>query len=288
MSSNKNSSFHRLRESLRLFVRERDWDQFHTPRNVALALAGECGELCAIFQWKKDSANLFTEMTREELVHLGEEIADVFVYNTRLADLSGIDLVSATKAVLFSAPGSQQSCPTDLTFPDAMILIENSVAACAERALAPRDLLFQMNSSLGHLSALFASYGAVSSILPLPSTYSPLRDWSTEDIHHLSTHLSTIAILMLRLSALAGLVMADLLDDKIAKNAAKYPAHLVKGSSKKYTAYSLSLWRRLFPRLSHWSTSSRLMLALGAASLLLGATGAGLLNSYLEAITVEV
>jgi dCTP diphosphatase len=269
-----NSSFGRLRDSLRLFVQERDWQQFHTPRNVALALAGECGELCAIFQWKDDGENVIKDLTRAELVHLGEEIADVFVYNTRLADLTGIDLAQATKAVLFH-PDSLSNA-TDLTFPDALGFIKDSESS-------PRDLLFQMNSSLGKLSDLFASNGPSA-----PAHTSPLQDWSRKDVQALSTHLSTIAIVMLRLSLVAGLTMTEILDDKIAKNAAKYPAALVRGSSKKYTAYRFSLWRRLFIPFASWPSLSLPFRVLLGSFCLTGALWVGLVASALETITVEV
>jgi NTP pyrophosphatase (non-canonical NTP hydrolase) len=98
-----------LRRKLSQFADDRDWDQFHSPRNLLLALAGEMGELCECFQWKGDNkpvngawaGNLigarlgkaknlcagyvWTEWTTEERVHLGEEISDVMMYLIRLA-----------------------------------------------------------------------------------------------------------------------------------------------------------------------------------------------------------
>ncbi len=79
------------------FVEEREWQQFHTPRNVMLALAGEVGELAAEFQWKPDAACGvgLPGWTPSEREHLGEELADVLLYLVRLAHLTHMDLPAA-------------------------------------------------------------------------------------------------------------------------------------------------------------------------------------------------
>ena len=83
-------------EALRLriadFARERDWDQFHTPRNILLALVGEVGELAECFQWKSEVARGLPEFSDNERTHVGEELADVLIYTVRLADVCGISL----------------------------------------------------------------------------------------------------------------------------------------------------------------------------------------------------
>jgi NTP pyrophosphatase (non-canonical NTP hydrolase) len=75
------------------FARERDWDQFHAPKNLAMALAGEVGELLEHFQWlsEQQSANLPAET--KEAVAL--EMADVLLYLVRLADKLEVDLGAA-------------------------------------------------------------------------------------------------------------------------------------------------------------------------------------------------
>lgn len=83
-----------LRRKLCQFATDRDWDQFHSPRNLLLALAGEMGELCECFQWKGDNKPV-EEWTSDERVHLGDEISDVMMYLIRLADKCDIDLPSA-------------------------------------------------------------------------------------------------------------------------------------------------------------------------------------------------
>ena len=97
-----------IAEHTRAFVKARQWEQFHTPRNVLLALTGEVGELCEIFQWKGDG-EYETDPTAkkvkfdgaygtEETMQIGQELADCAIYLVRLADLCGVDLEAAIKA----------------------------------------------------------------------------------------------------------------------------------------------------------------------------------------------
>lgn len=80
-----------LQQRLREFAAERDWEQFHTPKNLAMALAGEVGELLEIFQWlTPEQATGVMESARADDVE--DELADVFIYLARLADLLDIDL----------------------------------------------------------------------------------------------------------------------------------------------------------------------------------------------------
>ena len=82
-----------LRDELRRFAADRDWDQFHAPKNLAMALAGEVGELLEHFQWlsEQESANLPADV--KDAVTL--EMADVLLYLVRLADKLDIDLNAA-------------------------------------------------------------------------------------------------------------------------------------------------------------------------------------------------
>ncbi|XP_068653878.1 uncharacterized protein [Aristolochia californica] len=81
-----------LRRKMAEFARERDWDQFHSPRNLLLALVGEVGELSEIFQWKGEVPKGLPGWGEEEKEHLGEELSDVLLYLVRLSDICGIDL----------------------------------------------------------------------------------------------------------------------------------------------------------------------------------------------------
>ena len=92
--------FAKLREEIRVFVDERDWDQFHTPKNLSSALCVEAAELLEHFQWLKTGSS--EELGPDKLQHVGHEMADVLVYLIRLADKLDIDLnaVVAEKMVL--------------------------------------------------------------------------------------------------------------------------------------------------------------------------------------------
>jgi dCTP diphosphatase len=85
-----------LRIRLRKFAAERDWDQFHSPKNLAMALSVEAAELLEHFQWlsEDDSRNL-PQATR---IEVAAEIADVQIYLVRLADKLGIDILEAAAA----------------------------------------------------------------------------------------------------------------------------------------------------------------------------------------------
>ena len=85
-----------LRNAIRVFVREREWEQFHSPKNLAMALSVEASEIVEHFQWftEEQSRNL----PPEKLAELREEIGDVMIYLTELADKLGIDPVEAAKA----------------------------------------------------------------------------------------------------------------------------------------------------------------------------------------------
>ncbi len=78
---------------LRGFAAERDWEQFHTPKNLSMALAGEAGELLEIFQWLTPEQSVgLDEVT---LHHVGEELVDILQYVVRIADLLDVDLNDA-------------------------------------------------------------------------------------------------------------------------------------------------------------------------------------------------
>ena len=91
------SSIAKLTTLVRSFADNRDWQQFHTARNLVLALVGETGELAAEFQWIGDDniVNALRESDKREAV--GSELADVFIYLLRLADVTEIDLAEELK-----------------------------------------------------------------------------------------------------------------------------------------------------------------------------------------------
>lgn len=85
-----------LIKELREFAKERDWDQYHSPKNLAIALSVEVAEILEHFQWltEEETKNLDTKLLSE----INEEIGDVMLYLVRLADKLGIDPVAAAKA----------------------------------------------------------------------------------------------------------------------------------------------------------------------------------------------
>lgn len=89
-------------KALRQFAEERDWQQFHSPKNLVMALSGEVGELTEIFQWmsEADSHNAASAPSTAKAVR--DEIADVALYLIRLADVLGVDLDAAIASKLAS------------------------------------------------------------------------------------------------------------------------------------------------------------------------------------------
>jgi dCTP diphosphatase len=109
MTDSQTDSLDDLRLRLRGFAAERNWEQFHTPKNLAMSVAIEAAELMEHFQWRTpdESANL-DEVSRHEVAL---EAADVLLYLVRLADVLGIDLHAAARekidlnALKYPAPG---------------------------------------------------------------------------------------------------------------------------------------------------------------------------------------
>jgi dCTP diphosphatase len=87
-----------LRDQLREFAAARDWDQFHSPKNLAMALAAEAGELLEIFQWLNEAQS--RSLDAAAAAAASEEVADVLLYLIRLSDTLGIDLIAAAKRKL--------------------------------------------------------------------------------------------------------------------------------------------------------------------------------------------
>jgi NTP pyrophosphatase (non-canonical NTP hydrolase) len=82
-----------LKEKLRTFAQARDWDQFHSPKNLAMALSVEVSELVEHFQWLTQEESYIEDADR--LLEIEHEIADILIYLVRLADKLGIDPLQA-------------------------------------------------------------------------------------------------------------------------------------------------------------------------------------------------
>lgn len=91
-SFKQNNKLNDLINKLRVFSNERDWDQFHSPKNLIMALTSEVGELSDIFQWLSEEQSKIENIDSKSLEKTKEEIADVFLYILRIADKLNIDL----------------------------------------------------------------------------------------------------------------------------------------------------------------------------------------------------
>lgn len=87
-----------IRDSLRQFAAEREWDKFHSPKNLSAALAVEAGELLEHFQWLTDAESAALNENSREQVAL--EMADVFLYLVRLSDKLNVDLIEVARRKL--------------------------------------------------------------------------------------------------------------------------------------------------------------------------------------------
>lgn len=81
-----------IRNKLRHFADERNWEQFHSPKNLSMALAAEAAELLEIFQWLTEEQSRNISESEKDLALVREEIADVFIYLVRLADKLNVDI----------------------------------------------------------------------------------------------------------------------------------------------------------------------------------------------------
>ena len=86
--------------ALRQFAQEREWQQFHSPKNLVMALSGEVGELTEIFQWMTEDASKEAARNPETAQAVKDELADVLMYVVRLASVLGVDLNEAARQKL--------------------------------------------------------------------------------------------------------------------------------------------------------------------------------------------
>ena len=89
-----------LRERVLAFVRARDWEQFHSPKNLSMALAAETGELMEHFLWSDSESSLAAARDPQRRPAIEAEIADVVIYALEFANICGIDLAAAIETKL--------------------------------------------------------------------------------------------------------------------------------------------------------------------------------------------
>ncbi|MDG1097454.1 MAG: nucleotide pyrophosphohydrolase [Methylophilaceae bacterium] len=95
-------SLDNLRARINQFVHERDWAQFHSPKNLSMAMIVEAGEIVEHFQWMTEAES--RNLDAEKKAQVGQELSDTFVYLLRIAEVCGIDLIdSANKKIDLNA-----------------------------------------------------------------------------------------------------------------------------------------------------------------------------------------
>ncbi|KAJ1406272.1 dCTP pyrophosphatase 1 [Sesbania bispinosa] len=118
-SQARDVSLKELSKRLAEFAEVRGWDQYHSPRNLLLALVGEVGELSEIFQWKGEVAKGLPDWSYDDKKHLEEELSDVLLYLVRLSDVCGLDLGQAALTKLLKNaekyPVTNNNTPTSIT-----------------------------------------------------------------------------------------------------------------------------------------------------------------------------
>lgn len=102
----------KLNQDLETFASERDWDQFHSVKNLAMALSVESAELLEIFQWMSEEKSNQIKFDPEKLSELKDEVSDVFLYLLRIISKSGIDLEEAVRAKMEK---NAEKYPVDLS-----------------------------------------------------------------------------------------------------------------------------------------------------------------------------
>ena len=98
-----------LRQKLRGFAQQRDWEQFHTPKNIAIALSVEASELLEIFQWLSDAQS--QDLTPKQRESIAQEIGDVMNYLVRFCDLVDLDPIECAEKKIDL---NEQKYPADL------------------------------------------------------------------------------------------------------------------------------------------------------------------------------
>ncbi len=95
MTRERIADLEELRRRLAAFAAVRDWDQYHAPKNLAMALIAECAELVEHFQWLTEEQSI--TLTPEKIAAVRLELADILIYLVRISDKLNIDLLAAAR-----------------------------------------------------------------------------------------------------------------------------------------------------------------------------------------------
>jgi len=101
-----------IQKKLHYFVQARNWDQFHSPKNLTMALAAEAAELLEIFQWLTEEQSKNITESEKNMALIKQELADVFIYLSRLADTMGVDI---EREVLAKIELNEKKYPVELS-----------------------------------------------------------------------------------------------------------------------------------------------------------------------------
>ena len=98
MADDRNTTLETLRSEMAAFIRERDWEQFHDPKNLSMAIATEAAELMEHFRWAKNQASI--DMVKDpQIKHaVAEELADILAFALSFANAADIDITSTLRA----------------------------------------------------------------------------------------------------------------------------------------------------------------------------------------------
>jgi len=245
-----------IRKAAERFVRERNWEKFHSCVNILLALCGETGEIAECFQWKgsldsgvvvqakEDTHNAQGSFTPDEVVHVGEEVADVLIYLTRLCDVMRLDLAAAVKnrmhMHIHAALGKNGQGPAALSvhmeegcgcgWSDCSVAELHARTAVQCVHASPRRHSLHLMTAVGKLTKLFGAR-------PEGECSVPCQQWVHVDFSAAADAAAEICMLCTAIANAFGLDVGQAIARKFQRNAVKYPAHAVRGSSAKYTAY---------------------------------------------------
>jgi dCTP diphosphatase len=106
----------KYQERLAVFADARNWEQFHSPKNLSMALAAEAGELLELFQWLKEEESIKTSLDNDTLNRVKEELADILIYLLRIADKLDVDLEEAVNKKIVA---NEVKYPVDVSYDNA-------------------------------------------------------------------------------------------------------------------------------------------------------------------------
>jgi NTP pyrophosphatase (non-canonical NTP hydrolase) len=181
----------------------------------------------------------------KKVVHIGEEVSDVVLYTTRLADLCGINLARAATIALdhpqhdpsnLAEMANALSCVEfqawdDLSTDGYQRVAKSYMGHCRSVVdNSPRTLLYYIQTSVGKVCSRFWRYTEEESCMGLGR-------WKPEDKAAVALSLGRLMLSICMLCNEVGISLSQVVSDKYAKNVSKYPKELARGSSDKYTAY---------------------------------------------------